>query len=197
MPNNQILYKYRSLKDFKFFIDIIVNNRLYAAAYTELNDLMEGHYHYKAGELTKNALMRIKDSKETVRICSLSKVEDNELMWAHYADGHHGVVVGIKIDESVVTTPIIYGNLPKIEENINQQNTLLTAKEILSHKLEFWDYEQEVRVFVNSGNFVNVAVKKIILGKRMATQDIGLIKKIVKKINPDIEIINLSRTREN
>ena len=37
-------YKFRSLDNIRHFLDILVNNRLYAARYDELNDPMEGAY---------------------------------------------------------------------------------------------------------------------------------------------------------
>lgn len=37
-------YKFRSLQNLRFFLDIIINERLYAAKYDELNDPMEGAY---------------------------------------------------------------------------------------------------------------------------------------------------------
>ena len=43
----EISYKYRSVDNFRNFVDIILNNRLYAASYQDLNDPMEGHYYYQ------------------------------------------------------------------------------------------------------------------------------------------------------
>ncbi len=40
----QTLYKYRNIKSFEFFCDILINSRLYAAEYSKLNDPMEGIY---------------------------------------------------------------------------------------------------------------------------------------------------------
>ena len=39
-----MLYKYRTLDDFQFVLDILVNKRLYAATFEEMNDPMEGFY---------------------------------------------------------------------------------------------------------------------------------------------------------
>ena len=64
--NIKKLYKYRDLKDFRFFIDIILNNRLYAAAYTNLNDPMEGYYRYTTGEPTEEVLEQIKGEKQNL-----------------------------------------------------------------------------------------------------------------------------------
>ena len=35
---DQILYKYRGLENFKFFLDILLNNRLYASEYENMNN---------------------------------------------------------------------------------------------------------------------------------------------------------------
>jgi len=43
------LYKYRSLKNFQFIADLLVNNRFYAATFSELNDPMEGLFLYAMG----------------------------------------------------------------------------------------------------------------------------------------------------
>ena len=39
---NEILYKYRSLDNWKFVLDIFLNKRLYAASFYDMNDPMEG-----------------------------------------------------------------------------------------------------------------------------------------------------------
>ena len=81
-----ILYKYRSLDNFKNFIDIILKNRLYAAKYKDLNDPMEGQYYYRTGELDRNIRDRLAEEKGELRLCSLSRVNNNELMWSHYTN---------------------------------------------------------------------------------------------------------------
>jgi len=45
-----MLYKYGSLNNFKYFVDIILNNRPYASPYFDLNDPMEGYYSYPNGK---------------------------------------------------------------------------------------------------------------------------------------------------
>ncbi|RXJ95884.1 hypothetical protein CRU94_04535 [Arcobacter sp. AHV-9/2010] len=42
--NDKLLYKYTSLKKFDQFVDMIINNRLFAAPFKKLNDSMEGFY---------------------------------------------------------------------------------------------------------------------------------------------------------
>ena len=53
-----LLFKYRGVQNFKFFIDIILRNRLYASQYVDLNDPMEGQYYYNRGELDRSVLRK-------------------------------------------------------------------------------------------------------------------------------------------
>ncbi|AGY54624.1 hypothetical protein BRDCF_p1997 [Bacteroidales bacterium CF] len=182
-----ILYKYRSLDNFKNFIDIILKNRLYAAKYKDLNDPMEGQYYYRTGELDRNIRDRLAEEKGELRLCSLSRVNNNELMWSHYTNGQRGVAIGLRIDDTQYTVrPIQYNGLVSIRnQNFNDQ----TAIEILSHKLEVWNYEEEERVFVQDRHYIEVQVEEIILGRAMSNSDIGLIRELIEKINPEIRII--------
>lgn len=181
-----MLYKYRGIKELRYFVDIVLNQRLYAAPYFDLNDPMEGHYLYNKGELDSDVRELIKGQKEKLRICSLSRVNDNELMWAHYSEGHRGVAIGVELDESKNDVqPVVYDGLPQVGR-INVHNS--TGREILSHKLEVWGYEEEVRAFTSGKQYVDVEIKEILLGRSMSTQDVGFIKKLVGSINSSIEI---------
>ena len=185
-----MLYKYRGIKELRYFVDIVLNQRLYAAPYFDLNDPMEGHYLYNKGELDSDVRNIIKDQKQKLRICSLSEVNDNELMWAHYSEGHRGVAIGVEIDEHEYDVQSVeYDGLPYVNRN---NMHYLTAKEILSHKLEVWEYEREVRAFRNNGkHYVDVKVKEVLLGRSMSTQDISFIKKFVSSIDPEINVENV------
>ena len=128
-----MLYKYRSLKNFKYFVDIIINQRLYASPYFELNDPMEGYYLYSKGNMSEEILKKIKGEKEKIRICSLTRDCSNELMWSHYADGHHGIVVGVEIDSTLYKVkPVIYDGLQwasKVRRNPCSEVTLYQGNE--------------------------------------------------------------------
>lgn len=185
-----MLYKYRGIKELRYFVDIVLNQRLYAAPYFDLNDPMEGHYLYDKGELDSDIRNLIKGQKQKIRICSLSKVNDNELMWAHYSEGHRGVAIGVEINKSKHDViPVEYDGLPKVGRHSIDNST---AKDILSHKLEVWGYEEEVRAFTNGKQYVDVEVKEVLLGRSMSTQDISFIKKLVGNINQAIEVKSLS-----
>jgi len=183
----RILYKYRSLENFKTFIDIILKNRLYAAKFKELNDPMEGQYLYRNGELNIDIRNQLSEEKNNLRLCSLSRVNNNELMWSHYANGQRGVAIGVEINKLEYNIrQVQYNGLPYIQNhNLNNQ----TAIEILSNKLEIWNYEEEERVFIHDKHYINVKVKEIILGRAMSNYDNGIIRDLIDKINPDIRII--------
>ncbi len=185
-----MLYKYRGIKDFRFFTDIILKSRLYASPYFDLNDPMEGKYLYSqgGGSLDEDMRRLLKGEKEKLRICALSRDPNNELMWSHYAEGHRGVVVGVEISSNKYEMrPIEYDGLHRVGL-INFHTG--SAIDVLSHKLDVWQYEEEERVFTRGKQFVDVAVRRIICGSRMSTQDQGFITDLVGKIDPNIEIIN-------
>ncbi len=184
----ETLYKYRTLDNFQNVVDILINNRLYAAKYKDLNDPMEGQYYYRNGRLYNDIRDKLLEEKEELRICSLSKSKDNLLMWSHYAKGDRGVAIGLKInDNDYKVKPIKYNGFPCI---YNQNYNNLSAINILSHKLEVWDYEEEVRVFVNNQQFINISIIEVIMGSRMDDSDKSLVRNLINKINPTINIIN-------
>ncbi|WP_273151598.1 hypothetical protein [Methylophaga thiooxydans] len=151
---------------------------------------MEGKYLYSQGGDSLDEDMRrlLKGEKEKLRICALSRDPNNELMWSHYAEGHRGVVVGVEISSNKYETrPIEYDGLHRVGLN-NFHNG--SAIDVLSHKLDVWQYEEEERVFTRGKQFVDVVVRRIICGSRMSTQDKGFITDLVGKIDPNVEIIN-------
>jgi hypothetical protein len=181
-----ILYKYRTTENFRHFVDIILNNRLYAAKYDTLNDPMEGHYLYREGVLDRTILNTIYSQKQQLKLCALSKNPDNFLLWSHYANGHRGVVFGVRINETKYSIKEIeYLSDLTVIERYDEMST----KYILSRKLFFWSYEEEVRAFCETGNFIEVSIEKLIIGKQMGDPEYGFIRKLVDKLNPEIEII--------
>jgi hypothetical protein len=181
-------FKYRSLENFKNFVDIVLNNRIYAAPYFDLNDPMEGLYTYDEGSLNIDMVNKIKGEKKKLRICSLSLRSDSTLMWSHYADSHRGVAIGVVVDRKHEIRPINYQGLSYVQ-NATKFGSLETAKNVLSCKLEAWSYEEEERVFVTKSSYVNVSVKNIVLGSKMDTRTKSLVKSLVKKLDPNIQII--------
>lgn len=189
MKTSEILYKYRSLNSFDYFVDILINRRLYAASYKELNDLQEGKYLCSPGTLNTKERNELLMEKEKIRICSLSTQRNDPAMWAYYADSNKGVNLGV-----IVTSykcEILAVNYSEHLE-IMEYKKNGTAKEILSHKDIIWSHENEKRVltFGHKDNYITIQVKEIILGARISKLHSKLIKQLAEKFAPDAEIIN-------
>ena len=94
-------YKYRNLKDFERFLDVVINNRMYGAKPRELNDPMEGKFNKT--NLSQDDFKEIRNELKNTRICSLlTKQKDQTfpndyLMWSHYADNHNGCCIEVQI----------------------------------------------------------------------------------------------------
>jgi hypothetical protein len=181
----KVLYKYRGIDNWQFFVDILFNNRLYAAKYKDMNDPMEGKYYYHSGKLDEKIREKLSEGKEKLKICSLSETNDNFLMWSHYANGHRGIAIGVEIINKYDICKIEYDD-EKVSIDKNNYSEC-SAKEILSHKSKLWQYEEEWRVF-SSNEYVDVKIVKIIIGNRMEDKDKAYIKKLVKAMNSEIAI---------
>ena len=108
-------------------------------------------------------------------------------MWSHYAEGHRGVAIGITIDnQKYDVRPIQYTGLAYLTGGQIEQDT---PREILSHKLNVWSYEEEERVFVTDKFYIDIQVKEIIAGRAMSNQDFGFIRELLDKVNPSIGLI--------
>lgn len=106
-----------------------------------------------------------------LRIFSASKVDDNTLMWAHYAGEHTGICIGIKtyflgnafnikikkgyvhnclpFDNQDLLTflPVTYTNTPPEKYDIKKQNANALIQSV-TYKTEDWQYEQELRIIL-------------------------------------------------
>ncbi len=184
-----LLYKYRSLQNFKYFVDIVFKNRIFAASYSDMNDPMEGYFKYNPDDSSADVINRIKSKKLNIKICSFSRNNNNHLMWSNYADGHRGVAIGVKIDcNKYDVHHVNYDGISHF--NICKTNSdLKTAKNILCYKSTQWKYEEESRIFVyNKSGFVNVKIIEILLGTRMVIEDKEFIRKLIFKLNPEITV---------
>jgi hypothetical protein len=201
------LYKYRSVanirntnhNDYKYFVDIIKKNRLYAALFTELKSYDENEGSYETSKkMIHEVLKKIKDKKMNIGICSLSKSANNKYLWKKYAADYEGIVIEVGIDTDVPEIQIRtvqYGQLYSLkkEDIIDNENELTKiAMCILTHKKKECEKEEEERVFVINKNgsynkndpyIKNVKIKKIILGKKIKKEDEERITKLLKEKN--------------
>jgi hypothetical protein len=185
MRNNS-LYKYRALEPFRYLVDALLKRRLFAAPYFDLNDPMEGRYIAAAdGSIDKDIERLIRGNKEKIRICSLSRNPEIDLMWAHYANGSRGLVLEVGIPDHYDLRPVKYSGPAKV--SVNALNPT-TAQDVLSSKLAAWEYEKEERVFLEGSHFVDIELRSIIVGSRMSSQDFSLLSGLAEKLCPEVPI---------
>jgi hypothetical protein len=166
-------YKFRSPAQIEFALDVMFNNRLYCADWSQLNDPMEGMfvYSYQSTDETdySKQLDETKRHKRQIKICSLSKTYDCHLLWAHYAAGFSGLAIEVDLpDNSPKIKHVRYGGVFVHVSIASERLPATTAEKILSSKYAEWSYEQEVRI-LNDNEWYKLArpVRRIIVGHRM------------------------------
>ena len=187
--NKQYLYKYRSLKNFARFVDIILNNRLHGSTYTQLDDAMEGRFKRPVG-VDKDLLNKICSEKESYYICSLSKIATSSPMWALYADEHKGCCIELEVTSKMwEKEEVKYSDqMPTVFDDV---------KVIITTKSKEWQHQQEVRYLKRittdsrKAKTLSIKINRIIFGLRVNTKDFNLYKKLINKINPNIEVTRL------
>ena len=133
----QTLYKYQ-----RFSLNALSSlseNYLYFSTPQQLNDPFD-----VASESLEKQFKNLKLNKSNFKLCSLSQINDNKLMWSHYTQEYRGICVGYKF----LYLPNYVG-----KSKVKYQNTNLSEKDIFNCILDYWtvksedwEYEQEVRL---------------------------------------------------
>lgn len=168
------LYKFRSFDNIEFVKDIFVNERLFCAEYSTLNDPFEGLFsviEYSdtitrkvVSSVIKSPIRNISGRKVKVyktistihslrhsKVCSLSSTMDDVRMWSLYADGHKGCVVEFDLEVKGDLVQVNYQEeLQHFAERVTSETTAL---EILTFKTKHWSYEKEYRVVTEDSYF--------------------------------------------
>ena len=199
------LYKFRSLRNVEFTLDILLSERLYCASFEDLNDPLEGIFVWKTsiesalgqvpiGVTPVGASRTLRGTKSVSqmdlfgnsRICSLTATFDDIRLWSHYADGHTGLAIEIDFDED---DPLLH-EVEYVSKLKEFQFGLLgspRAEEVLRAKADHWKYEHEYRI-VNDTDFVSIAgrITGVYLGLRIAPTIKEAISRIVGDTYPVI-----------
>jgi hypothetical protein len=171
---NGFMMVYKYLTAARFFendnMAHYLNGELWFDTVESMNDPLEGHY-FLAGD--KRGVYSIREEKARYTICATSGTKENVLLWAHYADGHKGLCLGIEVNDNLCTrlqiandekryiknqnrifsgnkivfAPVVYESEELLFKNIEESATEATAILILSAKSNHWSYEKEFRFF--------------------------------------------------
>jgi len=195
------LYKFRSLQQIEFTLDILLAERLYCAPYKDLNDPFEGVFYtisQPPGMPTSRRIYKtIEDLahyKSDVRICSLTQELSDIRMWSHYASGHQGVAIEIEFPD---VTPGLF----KVEyaDGLQKFGTTFlggaTAREVLSLKTNHWEHEREYRI-IQSDEYYDIhgKITGLFLGIRVSEV---LKMLLVKAVSPQIPIFDTTLDKVN
>ncbi|MDR6841322.1 DUF2971 domain-containing protein [Pseudoxanthomonas sacheonensis] len=90
-------------------------------------------------------------------ILSLSKINDNILMWSHYAQSHEGLALGFDIskDMDFFSIPLKVDYQAEYVELNYFRDRADTIKRNLSTKAQCWKYEEELRVMKDAVGLVS------------------------------------------
>ena len=195
MPATPIFYKYRSLENWQFLLDIVLTKRLYAAPFTSLNDPMEGQNYYLNGRVRGDVRSAIAASREQWNICSLTPDAKSTLMWAYYANGHKGIAIGVKLarlKKCDKRGSVDYDSQVYVRPDEANRSPEDVATTILFRKQSLWGHEHEFRVLTRDQH-VAINIVQVHIGSMITQSDRQRVVKLIKLAVPTARIHNVSR----
>ncbi len=169
---SRTLYKYQTFSINA--LSSLTENYLYFANPNQLNDPFD-----VASESLEKQFKDLSLNKNNFKLCSLSQINDNKLMWSHYTQEHTGICVGYKF----LYLPNYVG-----KDEVKYKNTNLDEKEIFDSIIEYWtvksedwEYEKEVRLLhygekqkISYTFDINEAIEKNIIALQIESITFGL-----------------------
>ena len=195
----ETLYKYRSLSNSMRFISILLEKKLYGALFDELNDPMEGYFSYSK-ELSSDLKKDLTEIRKNTYICSFSQKHNIGIMWSHYADEHKGCCIELNVTaKSWEKVKIKYDN------NVLVACDVLNARDLFERKTTQWESENEIRYIKKAksqndksrNRYLTVSISKIYMGYKMSSKDFNYWKKLIGKLNPQIEVKKITKSEIN
>ncbi|MBN9082990.1 MAG: hypothetical protein BGP04_02200 [Rhizobiales bacterium 62-17] len=190
------LYKYKSLTNLWQILDVVLNQRLYCAHWSALNDPLEGRYEIYLGsknhKIESGMVNRIEQARNGFRIASLSATPTNFLLWSHYADGHKGVAIEVDVPDGYPDlTEVVYSPFSSIFSE--KEETLDDMRHLFNSKGEEWAYEEEYRIITNSQYFdLPSPPSRLLLGPMVPLERATLLRKTLSNY---IEIVTMDIDR--
>ena len=157
------LYKYLPFNDHS--LSLLINKQIWCPKAKTLNDPFEFHFHLtntNLGGIPINQLS-LEEAKKAIKelaVVCLSEIDNDILMWSHYADGHTGFCIEFERSDNNdlgkwdYCLPVTYDAVevpsfdpPRLEERAS-------VAMIVSSKAPNWSYEKEWRLII-SHEFAN------------------------------------------
>lgn len=207
------IYKYGKFKDIE---RTLKGETLGFSKLNKLNDPFEASYNYahvfdtedraKSFSSSKmnhgdewefrNKVKSLIDSKiSEILVTCFTTTPTEPLMWAHYAENHHGVCYcfdgdELQFDEEFVKGNVQYSNkIPELyffENSTTEKQLEVFLPNLVCTKQSAWSYENEIRYFGKSENTVQKfnlsSLKSIILGCRVERDEAHKIRQLVSNI---------------
>jgi hypothetical protein len=189
-------YKYRSLENWQYLLDIFLNKRLYAAPFASLNDAMEGESYYVMGQARGDVRSAIAARRQQWNICSLTPHVRNWLMWGYYANGGRGIAIGVelgRLKRGDIRRSVDYDSQVYLMPDEAKRSLDEVATTILFRKQFEWQHEDEFRVLTR-GQYIAVKIVEVHLGLRIADADRKLLVELVKLTAPTARVLRVSRS---
>ncbi|QHV99313.1 DUF2971 domain-containing protein [Spirosoma endbachense] len=117
-----------------------------------------------------------------VGVCCFSKLNDQPLMWSHYAEKHYGICLGFSI-QPLYQTQNLFFSVSEVQyvSEIRPLNYYKDIEELMPYlintKSKVWEYEQEVRAVIDNRQgfdlfpFERDCLKEIYFGCRVSKEE--------------------------
>lgn len=138
----------------------IRDKRLRIGRIEELNDDFEMLGIALADKVDRVALRWTRrDLDKTSGVICMSEAWDSPLMWAHYADSHKGMVLGLDVPDHVFSKVEYVEKRPTLASlgftNFSEMTPEVMAR-LIRLKAKGWEYEREHRAFISLTDGVDI-----------------------------------------
>ena len=192
---------------YEYLQETLNNLTLKSSRLDSFNDPLESVYQIKihSNKLNGKELIAMHNKKKNYiddklkEICVIcfSEVNNEPLMWSHYANEHKGICLKFDIEtifdrEDVSCASIVYSSaLPLLDVFVNNTKDVHLEKlldSIINTKSIHWSYEKEIRMYKKHHSndifyFNEKSLKSVILGLRFDDKERETVQKLVATYN--------------
>lgn len=124
-------------------------------------------------------------------------------MWSHYADSHRGICFCFR--EVAVSSPLYFYKVKHATErpviDIIEEMTIADYQKLVMVKAAEWAYERELRMIDYRSppgfrSFPSNMLTGVVLGARISSDDEAFILELVRKRNPEIDVLRARLSEE-